>query len=311
MKAQLDITHNILDQFAAQLNINSEQKQLHLNSQIGKGSIRFTELPNQLELYHFNFNLAVPFEIESQNPRNSDWLLININLSEKEVKKKVNDQDISFQKYLPSGMLFYTPETEIFSVSPPNVPFSIVLIRFHRSLIEQYQSQHLNRINKTISAVIYEDLDFNSERLLEKCLLTDVSEMLLHAYLLEFLGLFFQKLQYREIDTNYENIHPSDLKSLFLASSYLRNPFEKTIPSIDDLSKMAGMGVTKFNNCFKQVFGTTPLQYNLRIKMEHARDQLIRKQASPSEISYQLGYSHPSKFTSAFKKQFGVPPSEV
>ena len=196
-------------------------------------------------------------------------------------------------------------------MSPPKIGFSIVLIRFHKSLIDQYQSLRLNQLTQNSSSVIYEDLDYHSEGLLKKCLTPEVNSMLIHAYVLEFLGNFFQKLQYRDVDTSLKNIHPDDLKRLFLASAHLRNPFQKNVLSIEELSKMAGMGATKFNGCFKQVFGTTPLQYNLRIKMEHARDQLVRGQVSPSEISYQLGYSHPSKFTSAFKKQFGVLPSEI
>ncbi|MEL7006399.1 MAG: AraC family transcriptional regulator, partial [Bacteroidota bacterium] len=159
-------------------------------------------------------------------------------------------------------------------------------------------------------AIIYEDLDYRSEQLLTKSVKAD-NLLLIHSHILEFLGHFFEKLRSRESQVKYEHLHPDDLKGLFTASTYLRNPFNQNLPSIEELSKIAGMGSTKFNTSFKQVFGTTPLQYNLKIKMEHAKDQLIQKLTTPSEISYQLGYSHPSKFTTAFKKQFGVLPSEL
>ena len=311
MNAQLDIRHNILDQFARQLRIPAKNDQLHIESDLVQGSIYLTPLPNNIELYHFSFTLKTPFEIHSINPEGSDWLLININLSESVLEKTVNNQEMNFQKYLPSGMLFYTPKTEVFSVSPPHTPFSIVLIRFHKSLLEQYSGHEFQSFQGTNSAILYEDLDFQSEQLLTKSLQKETNPLLLHAYILQFLGHFFGKLKNRDQASNYQKLHPDDLKGLFTASAFLRNPFDQNPPSVEELSKIAGMGTTKFNTTFKQVFGTTPLQYHLKIRMEHAKDQLARNMASPSEISYRLGYSHPSKFTAAFKKQFGCLPSEI
>ena len=311
MKIALDVTQNILQQFATQLGINALSHAVSIDSSVGKGFIHLATLPNQIELYHFSFTLREQFEVFSRNPSDSEWLLLNINLSESPLEKKVNEQEVNFQKYLPSGMLFYVPQTEVFSISPPNIPFSIALIRFHRSLLDLYPTEELTSLQVAKSAIIYEDLDFQSEELLGKCIESMDKQLFVHAHVLQFLSLFFEKLKNRDVSTAYEALHPQDLKNLFIASSLLRNPFEQHLPSIEDLSKMAGMGTTKFNSSFKQVFGTTPLQYNLKIKMEHAKDQLIRKASTPSEISYQLGYSHPSKFTAAFKKQFGVLPSAI
>jgi len=43
--------------------------------------------------------------------------------------------------------------------------------------------------------------------------------------------------------------------------------------------------------------------------MEYAREQIVVGNRSASELSYELGYSHPAKFTKAYKNQFGVLPS--
>ena len=73
---------------------------------------------------------------------------------------------------------------------------------------------------------------------------------------------------------------------------------------------MADMGATKFKKLFKQVFGCAPKQFHFKIKMDYAQKELAYKNRSSSELSYELGYSHPSKFTVAYKKHFGILPSD-
>lgn len=71
------------------------------------------------------------------------------------------------------------------------------------------------------------------------------------------------------------------------------------------------MGVTKFKESFKLVFGLAPLQYRNRIRMEYAREELMHQRKTASELSYELGYAHPSNFTATFKQYFGKLPSAI
>ena len=130
-----------------------------------------------------------------------------------------------------------------------------------------------------------------------------------NVYLMQFLADVTEKLKNRELPSKYEHLHPADVKGLFLASAHLRNPVAQDIPSIKVLAGIAGMGTTKFKATFNQVFGKAPIQYHQKITFDYAKDELKRKGKSVSELSYELGYSHPSKFTSAFKKIFGIVPS--
>lgn len=311
VKAKIDVSKNILQQFAEQLNLTTQENSANLESAIGTGAIDLTLLPNLLEVYHFKFSLKEPFYLQSFNPESSEWLLLNVNLSDSQVSKKVNDKEINIQKFLPSGLLLYTPKTEVYSVSPQDIPFEIVLIRFHKSILQLYDREKLSTLNNAESAMIYEDLDYTSEELLNKFLSVRDNTLLAHGYVLQFLSIFFDKLKDRANESVYEQLHSDDLKGLFMASAHLRNPVAKSIPSINELSKIAGMGSTKFKTTFKQIFGASPIRYNLKIKLEYAKDQLISRRSSPSEVSYEIGYSHPSKFTSAFKKHFGTLPSDI
>ena len=309
--ARLDIRNNIINQFAEQLGLPVENNGIQINNAVGTGTAHFIPFANQLEFYHFEIDLKSDFQVWSENPLDSDWVLLNINLSDTKLDKKVNEEEFSFQRFLPSGMLFYTPGTQVSSTSPPNVPFEIALVRFHKSFLDTYSISKIPVFNSFNSAIIYEDLDYQSEELLTKTIEHKSNKLLANAYLLEFLNVFFQKLKRRKEKNHFQKLHPDDLKGMFLASSYLRNPLSTAVPSVEQLSQIAGMGTTKFKTTFKQIFGESPIHYNLKIRLEYAHDQLLAKKASPSEISYQLGYSHPSKFTVAFKKYFGKLPSDL
>lgn len=308
---KIDVQQNILKQFAQQLAIPVTENQITLDANFGTGSIQYFAFPEQLELYHFKFKTNTPIRINSQNPVDSNWLLLNINLSSVSYIKTVNQQQLNLQKYLPSGMLFYTPKTKVQSISPPNTAFEIGLIRFPKSFLATYLTPDLSSLQNTQNALIYEDLDPQSELLLLDALKPTNNKLKRHSSLLGFLAIFINKLIQRTTEEKYQNLHANDLKGLFLAAAQLRNPTNKSLPTILQLAKLAGMGSTKFKNCFKQVFGNPPIKYHQKIKMEYALQQLKNQQKTVSEISYELGYSHPSKFTSAFKKQFHILPSNI
>ena len=119
-------------------------------------------------------------------------------------------------------MLFYTPETEVFSISPPGEDFEIALLRFHRSFLKQYFDDGKANWWPSQQGLIYEDLDFQSERLLRSLLKKSDQKIRAHAHLLELLALFFEKLKRRQQSDSFERLHPNDIKALFLAAAQLR-----------------------------------------------------------------------------------------
>ncbi|MEM8908312.1 MAG: AraC family transcriptional regulator [Bacteroidota bacterium] len=312
MNLQLDIRKNILQQFAQQLQLPIEGNRLAAHTPSLQGEIGFHVYPNGLEFYHFTFQLHQTFYLTAKNPIDSEWLLLNINLSKNQIEKRVNDQTLTFQKYLPTGILFYTPQTIVSSVSPPGQHFEIVLLRLPKSFFQHYFDQEIPLLTQTDRAILYEDLDYQSEGFLNMAIAQLAQNPLqTHAQLLSFLASCVEKLRQRQRAPQYEHLHPQDLKGLFLAAAHLRNPLIDQTPSIKMLATVAGMGSSKFKATFKQVFGSPPIQYHQKIKMDYAFQQLRTDRKSPSELSYELGYSHPSKFTLAFKKQFGILPSAV
>jgi AraC-like DNA-binding protein len=85
----------------------------------------------------------------------------------------------------------------------------------------------------------------------------------------------------------------------------------KTSPSVHEMAKMADMSVSKFKILFNIEFEESPYQYILGEKLILARELLKTGRYSVSQVSYKVGFNHPSGFTRLFKHKFQCSPSEL
>lgn len=310
MNVHLNITKNLKNQFEHYFKLKEVNGEYFLDATIGDGqSMEFVDFPGQMEFYHFKKSyFKIPIHMKSINPIDTEWFLIHINLSKTKQQKKIEDEFIDFQKHLPIGLLLYGPGLEIDTQLPPNVEMELATIHFHRSFLDTYFKNWKNSIDITKN-LVYEDLDYILETALYKALFSIRNKIECHANVLHFMNLFFEKIRAHSRTTHHETLHSEDVKNLFMASAHLRNPLATTTPSLDELASMANMGITKFKTSFKRLFGSAPIQYRNKIRMEFAREEIVARRKTPTEISYDLGYAHPSNFTTAYKKHFGVLPS--
>lgn len=73
---------------------------------------------------------------------------------------------------------------------------------------------------------------------------------------------------------------------------------------------MAALSVSAFHRHFKAVTALSPLQYQKRIRLLHARSQLISGQGSATSIAFGVGYESPTQFSREYARLFGLPPSK-
>ncbi len=80
---------------------------------------------------------------------------------------------------------------------------------------------------------------------------------------------------------------------------------------LDDIAARVGMKPRDFSQAFHEKFGVSFPDYALRLRMETARSVLLTTVRPIKQIAYDVGYSHSSNFTIAFKKYFGVTPKSL
>lgn len=81
--------------------------------------------------------------------------------------------------------------------------------------------------------------------------------------------------------------------------------------TIKELSRKVAINECYLKKGFKELFGTTIFDFYQGQRMEHAKYLLYEKGLSVTEVSYLLGYSSISHFSTAFKKHTGLKPCEL
>ena len=139
------------------------------------------------------------------------------------------------------------------------------------------------------------------------------------AYLLALIKSLLQNREklHRQLGsvTTTEEIAPEALSprdAAFMKELY--ELMEKELSNIDlDITRitdMMKMSRTKFYYKVKGLTGENPSVFFKRYKLNRAADLLKEGKNNMSEIAYMTGFNTLSHFSTSFKKQFGVPPSE-
>ena len=81
--------------------------------------------------------------------------------------------------------------------------------------------------------------------------------------------------------------------------------------SLQTLAAAVGTNEFTLKKGFKEVFGKTVFQYLNELKMDHAKEKLIKEDLSVGEVSAMVGYKNPQHFSTAFKKRYGITPMEL
>ncbi|MEZ8438687.1 helix-turn-helix transcriptional regulator [Vibrio splendidus] len=112
-----------------------------------------------------------------------------------------------------------------------------------------------------------------------------------------------------------ENIDKASTPKAFDAKiediiSYIEINLDQQL-SLESIASKFSMSISNLQRRFKQSYNLTINGYIRYRRLDIARQHLERGLVSITEAAYEAGYQHPSNFTSAFKKTFGVPPHEL
>lgn len=81
--------------------------------------------------------------------------------------------------------------------------------------------------------------------------------------------------------------------------------------SVCALAEMAGMSPRRLAQAYRRAYGVTLFQALLSRRLERAYDELRTGRRPVKQIAWRAGYDHPTSFTHAFQRRFGVPPRAV
>lgn len=100
-----------------------------------------------------------------------------------------------------------------------------------------------------------------------------------------------------------------DIRFIRKAKTILNEQFDKPI-TIPELATRAGINESKLKEGFKELYGQSIHTYLLALRLEKAKHLLENTAMAITDITWHIGYSHITHFTSLFKKELGITPSE-
>ncbi len=78
--------------------------------------------------------------------------------------------------------------------------------------------------------------------------------------------------------------------------------------AIEDLALMANMSGSAFHAQFKQLTGTTPLRFRMRLRLIEARRLMLGEGMEAAKAGFAVGYAEPAQFSREYTRLFGMPP---
>ena len=75
------------------------------------------------------------------------------------------------------------------------------------------------------------------------------------------------------------------------------------------MADLARLSVAHFSKCFKKSFGSTPREYLVQIRLQHAKTLMMGTGLSLSRIALDCGFCDQPHFCRTFQQAFGWTPN--
>lgn len=134
--------------------------------------------------------------------------------------------------------------------------------------------------------------------------------LMIEAKVIELLMLQFEQYENFILKPFCHSIKKRDVDKMHEVKTIIETNLQ-TPCSLINLAHLVGTNEYNLKKSFKEVFGTTVFGYLSQLRMEEARQLLLKGEMNINQISDYIGYKNANHFSTAFKKFFGYNPSEL
>lgn len=133
----------------------------------------------------------------------------------------------------------------------------------------------------------------------------EIIEALSQYFLRERMGISREHAQRFNLEPQAAQEHPQLEEAIQLMLNNIDEPL-----STEDIAKHIALSKRQLERLFKKHLNEVPSRYYLIIRLEHARNQLLSKQDSITEIALASGFSSTAHFSASYRNFYGLTPSE-
>lgn len=134
--------------------------------------------------------------------------------------------------------------------------------------------------------------------------------MMMETSIIQILLIQMHALFCKEEVLKHPVANRRDIETIQQLKEYLTQTFlkEHCLPT---LAKQFGTNTNKLMTLFKKLFGKSIFEYIGELRMDHAMQLLRDHGLLVTEVARTVGYKNPNHFSCAFKKRYGISPSEL
>lgn len=327
----IEITYNDIDyrslfpKYAKAFSSTFENNKVVLPPAIGKGYLEMVPLGDKLYASVENFKPKVMVKF-CRKPREEPFYILHFDElhGTEDLMIKIDGEVVNARGRTISTVMLTSNMFDFCYMLPPETKVRSIYILLTRGWLKNYMElEDEDDVLKTYISLRSRQLNrepFNTEyrkyfnQIFDTPDNKPLREFHLRNSIMMLIELFFSRL-YRKIedvqDSQLMKMDNKDLYKLMEIESILVKDFSKAPPTIVDLASYTNMSVSKLKSSFKRVYGSGIYAYYQRNRMHKARQLLVSNGFTVKEVGMKLGYTNLSNFSLAFKKEFGILPSEL
>lgn len=215
--------------------------------------------------------------------------------------------------YFKTGDIFLIPRNQLATIinyPKDGQPHKAVVMHLSVERVRDFYANKHIKSQPMKSSKIY---SFSGHPLLESCLaslipyfdMKDIPEDIATIKIIEAISIL--RALNQDIDNVLANFEEPGKINLV---DYMEKNFMFNLP-MEKFGYLTGRSLTTFKRDFKKAFCTTPQRWLTQKRLELAYYQLTKKKKKPLDVCYEVGFENLSHFSFAFKKQFGLAPSQL
>jgi len=131
----------------------------------------------------------------------------------------------------------------------------------------------------------------------------------LQAKVFELIAIYLDLISAQKPSHNIPQLKPETIARLHQAKEILTTQLEHP-PSVLELAQQVGVSLSTLHRGFPALFNTTAIGYLTQQRLEKAEMLLRQGDLKVAEVANLVGYGHLGHFAAAFKRQYGITPSQ-
>lgn len=316
INSQLNNPIQLLEDAARQIGATVENNSLVFNGSANEGLVQLFTLEEGLTmvLTEIKSNLSLS-KLQLKMPE--DYLFIKLYLPDFQLET-IARTDVEHYQISTPGVLLYNSYLELKSLFKVQERFKIVSFAMHADWLRKTLDADSSIAKKELFEAPFFMYENVTPAVLQSALNlftlkadTAALNLRMKSIVYDILSELFLTFDGQKSSALSASKYQDDIDAVFKIREQLLDLKDTKYPTIDILAKQAAMSPSKLKTVFRSVFGMSIFEFYQHHRLTYARHLIIARKLTIGEIGLKIGYNNLSKFSQAYKKQFGYLPNQT